>query len=288
MSNQISVTNPLKIPQLWLLGTAAGLSAIYFTLLWQAGDVAHLGMSALFGLAAASLLWDKRYSLKIESKLFSSAVGALLIAFVLWRSAVFTDSQFLSIDGEISYFLRLFPFIASLALGLLASGFKGLKQYWQELLIFFVLGAPSIVLSKIDISPLTARFSTFLLQIAGFDAIRQGVYIHLWEGSVKVYSGCSGMESITYLLGLAVVCLVMFPLVRSQQVLALIAAVLVGFVVNSIRVNLMTVLIAANRREAFKYWHEGDGSLIFGMIAVVVFGLFYLFLIHRSGLEPES
>jgi cyanoexosortase A len=136
------------------------------------------------------------------------------------------------------------------------------------------------------ISLLTAKFSAFLLWCSGFQVSLQGVYINLPTGSVKVYSGCSGMESMTYLLGLSVICLVMFPIQRRKQIFVPIVAVAVGFFLNGVRIAFLTVLIASLNKQAFDYWHEGEGSLIFGMIAVMIFGFFYLFLLRQE--EPED
>lgn len=289
-ATHLTAVTPLKNSQYWLLAIAAGLVAIYMTLTWKAGDNAQLGMSGLFWLAVASSLWGKRHSLKLESGILPSIVGALLIALILWQGSTISG---LALTNETvqskAPFLRFIPFLSALGVGLLASGFKGLKQYWQEITILFFLGIPSIVLSSLtDISPITAKFSAFLLWYSGFQVSLQDVYITLPTGSVKVYGGCSGMEAMTYLLGLAVICLVMFPIQRSKQIFVPIVALIIGFVVNAIRVSLMAVLIAFSNRGAFDYWHEGEGSLIFGMISVLIFGLFYLFLLRQEDSDNQD
>jgi hypothetical protein len=50
----------------------------------------------------------------------------------------------------------------------------------------------------------------------------------------------------------------------------------------------MAILAASSKPEAFDYWHEGDGSLIFGMIAVGVFGLFYMFLLKQDEAQSQD
>ncbi|MDM9385451.1 cyanoexosortase A [Chlorogloeopsis sp. ULAP01] len=268
---------PLKNTQLWLLGIGAGLIAINLTLTWKSGDVAQVGMSVLFLLAVASLLGDKQHNLNFESGIFPSVLGGLLIGILLWQSATFHRSELLE------SFLRISPLISGLAVGLLASGFKGLKQYWQELTILFFLGIPKLLLSSLfDISPLTAKFSAFLLWYSGFEVSLQGVFINLPTGSVKVYSACSGIESICYLLGISVICLLVFPIQPKRRTLVLIMAIAFGFIINGIRVALLAVISAQKNLQAFNYWHEGDGSLIFGMIQVMVFTLFYVFLLRQQ------
>jgi cyanoexosortase A len=270
----------LKNIQIWILVLAGALVTMYLTLTWKSGDVSHLGMSVLYLLSMASLLWEKRYRLNLKSGASSKVIGASLIVLALFTSTSQADSPF----------LRLFPFISALGLSLFASDFKGLKQYWRELLILFFLGVPSLLLSSplTDISPVTAKFSAFLLWYLGFQVILQGVYIILPTGIVKVYSGCSGMEAMTYLLGLAVIFLVMFPTRRSNTIVLPIVAVILGFVVNGVRVALMAVLVAHSHLKTFNYWHEGDGSLIFGMIGVLLFGLFCLFLLRQEEIQNQD
>lgn len=246
---------------------------LYLTLVARADDTAHFGMSLLFIFAAGVLLWEKRQGLKFGAGVSSRLIGAVLISRVLW------EGWFIHAD-EYQTTLRLLPLISAVGLGLVASGFKGLKQYRQELTILFFLGIPSILAQFIaDISPITAAFSATLLWLTGFDVTTtQDVYINLPGGSVQVYEGCSGMESMTYLLGVSVVCLNLFPVNRIKQILLTGLAILIGFVVNGVRVALMAVLSASQQQAAFDYWHEGDGSLIFGVAAIAVFALIFRLL----------
>ncbi|GAB4136421.1 MAG: hypothetical protein Fur0046_09910 [Cyanobacteria bacterium J069] len=247
----------------WLVAIAAGLAAIHLTLVWRADNVDLLGSSILFFAALASLLGDRQHTLRFDSSIAASLVGALLTAFVLLRS--------LALPGEA--FMLLAPLTAGLGLALMASGFKGLKQYWQELLLLLFLGAPKVFLPPLfDPTLWTAKFSTVLLWYGGFEVVRDGVNIHLTTGSVEVYPGCSGIEGITYLLSLAGLFVVMFPLSWLRRILAVMLSALIAFGVNGVRVSLMAYLVASSRPEAFEYWHEGTGSLIFSMIAVLVFG----------------
>lgn len=263
-----------------LLGGAVALMTLYLTLVGRAGDTAHLGMSVLFIMVAGVLLWEKRHSLSFEAGMFDQFVGAGLIGWVLWESRSISSDDYQTI-------LRLLPLISALGLSLLASGFGGLKQYRQELTILFFLGVPSILAGFIaDISPITAAFSATLLWFAGFDvATTQNVYINLPGGSVQVYEGCSGMESMTYLLGISVICLNLFPVSRIKQALLIGLALLIGFVVNGIRVALMAVLAAAQQQELFEYWHQGDGSMIFGVAAIGIFGLVFNVLARTQAAE---
>jgi cyanoexosortase A len=254
---------PSKSSQFCLLGLAAALVAIHLTLTIRAGDAPRAGISILFYLAVVCLLWEKRHSFSLKIRVFPSLLGTLLITGVLIKSTFTVDDYFLS---------------------LIASSFKGIKLYGRELIILFFLGVPSVLLSSslTDISPFTAKLAAFFLWASGFKVSLQGVYITLPAGSVVVSEPCSGMKTITYLLGLAVIFLVMFPTHWKNNIIVPIAAVVLGFVVNGFRVAFLTILSSSSNQKAFDYWHYGDGSAIVGMIAVLLLGLFCLFLLRQE------
>ncbi|MGB6297800.1 MAG: cyanoexosortase A [Rivularia sp. (in: cyanobacteria)] len=269
---EIASLKLLKDIRYWLLGIAAALQAICLTLVWKADDTGHFGMSLLFLFAIGSLIWEKRDSLKFESEFFPSIVGMALIGWVLWESANLAD-------GNI---MRLLPFASALGVALLASGFKGLKQYWQELVILFFLGVPSVIASFLfDIAPLTAKFSAFLLHYFGFDVVSQGIFINLPNGGVEVTDECSGLDTIIYTLSISMLALVMFPVNRSKRFFVPIVAIIIGFVVNAIRV-VMLAIFAVSDKAAFDNWHGGQASYLYGMIGIAIFGCFYWLLLQQE------
>ncbi len=289
MRSANSIVQSVRQRQYWLLGLVAALGAIYAALLLKVHDTAHLGMSIIFYLAAGTLLWEKRYTLKLQSSLFSKAIGAGLIAILLWQSFILLQDPTFVKDPP-HPIVRIFPLLAGVSVSLLASGCKGLKQYWQELTILGFLGLPSILASFLpDLSPITAIFATCLLWYVGFDASVQGVYVHLPTGAIEVYAGCSGIESMTYLLGISVISLILFPISGLKRFFVPLLALLIGFGVNGVRVALLAVLAGSRSQTAFDYWHEGGGSMLFGMISIFTFGLLYILLYRfRSIANPDT
>ena len=61
-------------------------------------------------------------------------------------------------------------------------------------------------------------------------------------------------------------------------------AVFAAFFVNAARVALMAAIVS--NKAVFDYWHFGQGSLIFSVIAVGILGLFCWFAILRD--EPKK
>jgi cyanoexosortase A len=261
-----------------LIIIATGLVTLNMTLLWKLGDLAHFWMSIVFWCAVGSLLWDKQDILKqseAKSDLLSIVAGTILIAFILFKSAM--------VSSKFDPFLRLAPFLSGLGLSLIAVGFQDLKQYWRELVILFFHGIPSVITAPLGgiITPITAKAAYYSLWYVGFNVASEGNYVALPTGRVFVNDGCSGMEAMNYLLGLSVVCLLMFP-TKQKKALVIAVAVACGFIINVFRVAGMALLVASNRLDLFKYWHEGEGSLVVGMIAVILFGIFYQYMLKRD------
>lgn len=282
-STSLAAVKLLQNSRFWLLGIAAGLVAIHLTLTWKTGNTDRLSTSILFWGAIAYLVRQKEDTLRLDSSVFSSFLGLLLIAIVLFRLS--------SGSGYGGPFLEISPFISALGLGLLASGTRNLKHYWRELIILFALAIPIEVLADLiegllHVSLLTAKVSTFMLWHLGFEVARQGVYIFLPQGAIEVYPGCSGLKSMLELLRLAVLFLVLFPATLGQKIWVPLLAVLLAFVVNGMRIALLAVLVSFSSQPAFEYWHKGAGSSIFSMISMLSFGLVCYFLLQHN--EPEQ
>lgn len=259
----------------WIAVTWLLLS--YGVALWQFPDVAHLGMSALFGLA----IWDL-YSRRLfhESLRFhqpESFLGGTVVVLL----------GILNLRLHSFYLLRVTPFIGGVAVILLAFGVAGCKTYRRELGLLFFLGLPSAIAPLLpDPSPLAAQFGGGLLTLAGVDvSFTEGTNLVLSSGAVEVFRGCSGLEYMTYLLGLAVLCLTVFPLRGPMRYWVPLFGVLLGFGVNGFRVALLAILVSRNDIAGFDYWHGGPGSLLFGAVAVILFGLFYGVLLQARQKE---
>lgn len=172
---------------------------------------------------------------------------------------------------------------------MLASGFKGLKQYRGELLALLFLAAPKLIPpSFIDLSLLTAKFSTVILWYGGLTVVRNGVQINLPSDGVIVNYPCSGTEQIFQLVGLAILALLMFPMKKWQKILAPIVAALIAFIVNGMRVALMAILVDQGHKSVFEYWHMGDGSMLFSLVSVLLFGCFCMFLLSKDSQLKKS
>lgn len=277
----MNLIRSLSSISLWLLAVTASFIAIHLSRAWQTLSPSFLVMSLLFWSSAAALVCNQRHTLSLKTGIFASLLGSTLLALLLLLIST-------SITGD--NFLRVYPFLAAIGLAMLASGFQGLRQYWQPLTLLFFLGIPEVLVSYLtDISEATARLAAGMLWYSGFNAVRQGVNISLSGGSVEVYPGCSGLESMMQMLGLSVLALILLPIRWTwvQKFGLPLAAMAIAFIVNGVRVALMAILFTQGKRDSFEYWHLGNGSLLFSAIAALLFVLLMQWIL-QSHTAPVS
>jgi cyanoexosortase A len=187
--------------------------------------------------------------------------------------------------------LQLLPLGLALGLGLLASGWRGLGQYWREGLLVLTLAIPAeLLLTPIDrlfqIRQITAQIAAFLLYYLGFDAVvRNGITIDLPSGSVTVALYCTGIEAGILLLKLSVIFAVLFALPFSQKLLAPLAAIGAALLISVVRVALLAVVVS--NPPVFDYWHGSGGGQIFSTAAILGFGLFCRWILDRYEQQLE-
>ncbi len=279
-ASRLAPVRRLKNYKFWLFGLAVGLAVLHLNLTWTiTANIDLLSVSVLCWLAFLSVVWKKRHTLCLDSDIFSSICGLLLIALILIKSTslFWFESEFIKISCLVSF----------IGLGLVASGVKGIKQYWQELLILIVLLLPLELLAQqidkiINVSLLAAKFSTFVLWYLGFEVSRQGVSVILPTGAIEIYPACSGLNAILLLLQLAFLFIIVFPIQWYKKILVPVISIFLAFTINVIRLVLMAVVVASSNQEAFQYWHGEDGAKIFSTISILMFGMFCRSLIHRN------
>jgi cyanoexosortase A len=263
----------------WLGAAGLGLCFIHLVLVYRHRSTAQLGIAVLAWWAAAVLLCRRRRDLKFDSGWVATLVGLAVLAVALLNACLYTSHR--------GGFIDLYPLLAAAGLGLLASGFTGLKQYWRELLLFFFLGIPhGFLIEVVDLAPTTAKSAGFLLWYCGMEVRVTGLDIALPGGMVTVNYNCDGMGAITYLLCLSVMFLLLFPTQRADKVLAPLLAMGLAFLVNAVRVALLAVIKAEGGEETFNFWHQGHGSLLWTVLPVLLFGLYGYWLLRRS--QPKN
>lgn len=273
-----SVLNSIFVPRYYLLAIGAGLLLIHLTLVYKISGTSFFGISLLCWGGVASLIWDRRDQYKFNSSFVPTFCSLLLVTTLLLKSATAHSSEFLGV----------YPFLSGIGMALLASGFFGFKQYWRELVILFFLGVPKTILWPVlDISILTAKMTTAMMWYVGLDVKQFGTKIAVFDVVIDVKNGCSGFDAVFFLLSLAVLFLNLFSINGWKKFLVPFVAMAIAFLVNCVRIVVMAVLLA-KQKETFNYFHGGDGSLIFPLISVGIFGVFCYFLLENNNSPPSK
>lgn len=277
-------------PDFFLLGIASSLIIVHLAILARIPGIAdNLMVNAFFWCLVIHRLWEKRHQLNLESNLGSTICGLLLIIWMLIRSLLSHNY-----DDVLSFFS---PLISALGLALLASGFKGLKQYGRELGMVLILAVPlAPILGYIDrslaITTFDAKIATFLLWYLGFEVTRQGVEVILPTGAIEIYLGCSSLEAMISLGQLSFLVSVLFPLKVYQMITILVGGSFIAVIVNGVRLALMAFLVANGDQVGFQYWHGSQGGQIFSTVSFALFGILVYGLLewvpapHQS--QPNS
>jgi cyanoexosortase A len=132
------------------------------------------------------------------------------------------------------------------------------------------------------LSLLIAKIVGFVLWYMGFQVSRQGNQLFFPSGGIVINDACAGVGNLIYLIQVAIIFLLVFPLSHRKNILLVpIVALALAFLMNLIRVGLLAAL-SPNNPDAFVYWHEGTGSLAFTFTVVIIFGFYYLFLLRQE------
>ncbi|NUN66608.1 cyanoexosortase A [Pseudanabaena biceps] len=265
-SLQVELQQAVKKLDFWLLSAWVSIIAINITLMARlAESVDETAIQLLTWAVAILLVIRDRSKLKFETTPSAIAVGTLLIIWVLTKS--------LLTRRVYDILFILIPVMATIGIALIASGWKGLRQYWQPILLAATLGIPTSFLFAaieriIPVNVFTAQFANSALWYGGIKVVQEGISIVSQYGAVEVARGCAGLPPILMLLRITLMFVLVFPTERWQMWIMFPSAIAIAFVVNSLRVALLVLI--SRQDDLFKYWHSGDGSQIFSVIAVSI------------------
>ncbi len=246
------------------LAAAVACLQVGMTLRWE-GVVEHQGAVAVGWFGALWLLLERRRAQGVRLHLAEAIVGASLVGFACAVTVVTWEGYRAA--------HRLLPLLAGLGLAVLASGVRGLPQHGR---LLAVLGAallsplPSVVRERTAFLEPTAAAAEVLVQLAGTPVAREGVLLFVDGGTVEVTPLCSGLKLAGQLGVLALLLLCLFRTTARQKVGVVLAAVFVGFLVNTGRVAFLT-LVAAHAQDDFVFWDgDGLGSNVFPLVGTLL------------------
>ncbi|MDX2256843.1 MAG: cyanoexosortase A [Pseudanabaenaceae cyanobacterium bins.39] len=253
--------------EFWLLTTWACLIAINLSLVGRLAESPDdLAIQSLTWVVAVFLAIRQFNRQHLSSSVGAIATGTILVVWALIKSLL---TQRIS---DILFIMT--PLSATLGIILIGAGWRGGKIFWQPIVLAATLGIPVTFLFTgiekfIPVNVLTAQFANSVLWYSGAKVVQNGITIVSQFGSVEVARGCAGLPPILMLLRITLMFVFVFPVKRIHMWIMFLSAVAIAFVVNALRVTLL-VIIASQPNEVFKYWHDGDGSQIFSVIAVSI------------------
>ena len=268
--------------KLFFLVCFVNIALFYLSISWRvAASLDRVITESIFYGAIFYLLWRRKNNLKFNLDLPTSLVGTVLIIVVVLKSLTLFSFE--------DKFICLIPFLSTLGLALLTSGFSGIGQYKKELFLTGVLFFPEEVIGMslekfVSVTVLNAKFSTYFLYYFGFNVTNQGTQVSLllpdlgYFKAIVNYS-CSGMPMIILLLKLALLITCLFNFNRQQYLLIPLVSVFIGFILGVIRVCILTLLIPYP--TSFDYWHGDKGAQIFSTLAMIIFSGFAYWLIQK-------
>ncbi|MGB8700114.1 MAG: cyanoexosortase A [Thermosynechococcaceae cyanobacterium] len=242
------------------------LALCHFALDLYLGKQAHLMMSFLLWSSVALLLWDKRHTFAENKDKYSFWLGCILITALLTVSMVRPGEKIVG----------FFPLLACFGWFLMFVGWAQRKRYIKEFCMLVVFGIPKLIPdAAFGIAPLTAKFSAFVLWYMGYPVLLKDNYIQIPQGGVEVVPACSGMNLMTHMVSVSVLVLCLFPLSKIQATILPLLAILLGFIVNGLRVSVLAALSTPRFTSLFHYWHSASGASIFVLLALVFYGLIF-------------
>lgn len=133
------------------------------------------------------------------------------------------------------------------------------------LLLFTMVPLPLLLYNSIALRLqfVASSSATWLAQLAGVAAFREGNVIHLAQVSLGVAEACSGLRSLGSLVVMGL--LVGFILCKRfhSRVLIVLATVPIAIVVNILRVSGTAILADYDYRWAMGFYHTFSGWMVF-------------------------
>ncbi|AFY69433.1 Exosortase EpsH-related protein [Thalassoporum mexicanum PCC 7367] len=268
-----------KKTEFWLLAILAALVVLHLNLLWQlTGNGDALIIRVVFWGAIAYLIWNRRDRLNWQSDPVSTGIGGILIYWLMWMS--------ISAHNQDPLFLWAYPPVAFLSLGLIASGIKGLWQYWREFMITLMIVIPEewytstlmfATEKALNVNVVTGKIAAFAFWYAGMDVQSQGAVIVLPNGGVQVETHCTGLVFVFLLLRLCILLSLLFPGFWVRKSTLFLGTGILAYLLGAVRVMLLALVV--HNQPVFDYWHGDSGSQIFSTISILIFGIMCKFIL---------
>jgi hypothetical protein len=229
--------------------------AIYLTIYWRCNeDINRVFVLGIIYACFFFKFYQKQNEISFSSSLWSRLTGLLLIFLPLLRAklllTLLAEGGYLLALSNNSFVISIIGYI------ILTTGFKGLKQFQQELIFLCVTSILIRVIKALLTRILTdhnfltvfsAKFATLFLWYLGFNPINEGSIIHVNGGSVDVYMGCTGWYLFFLLSQLSFCVLFLFRSYLKNIFLPFLLSFLISFILDEsvyLLVFLETIMLS--------------------------------------------
>ncbi|MFO7628488.1 MAG: archaeosortase/exosortase family protein [Prochlorococcaceae cyanobacterium] len=263
----------------WLLiaalVAAGSISRAWFS---QAAEIAVM-VTLVWG-GALCCLEERLATLRPRPDGASFTLGVVLLVAAQWRQERLLDTQPI---------MLLLPLLQGLGLVLLLGPVRHWRRWAEPLLALALLALPRLLQAVVSmelLSRITARLCQGLLLSFGVDAALEGTLLRVPGGAVSVSGTCGGFLMVAQLVVVGGLFALVFPLAAGRRrwlamVAVMAVAPLFAVAANTLRITLLA-LINAFSGSPGRWWfdllHEGMGSQLFSLLAVLLFAPAYFSL----------
>ena len=154
------------------------------------------------------------------------------------------------------------------------------KVWFAFFFLLFMVPVPSVIYyqATLPMQLLSSQVTTFLLQVIGVPAVRQGNIIHLPNYSLEVIEACSGLRSLVALLALGSLYSWHYMENRARAVTLTLAMIPIAMTANVFRIFVTAVgAYAVSRELAETFLHEVSGLLVFlsALVMLMILGAIF-------------
>lgn len=277
MKQLLTTRKDVLLPGMLLLIALAAIST--------SGDSGDFAITVLSCLAVITILVDGAVSQHTAGFKTRTTIAATLAIILL-------VTGYLLLNPPV--FSRSLPLLFLLAYWFAQTGQQVIHRYWKPLLILGLLAIPDRALITPLLYPFlklfgwdamtfpTAHVSAYLTSLLGLPATVNHLDIIVEYATVTVWEGCDAVRNMDFLLRLSIMLMLTVPIKPSRRLITIVVAILLGFFVNTLRIALLVIIANYGDMADFDYWHEGDGSKIFNLIAIILFAVFAYFQVEQK------
>jgi len=163
-------------------------------------------------------------------------------------------------------------------IGLAYLGMENFRKVWFAFFyLLFMVPLPAVIYyqATLPMQLLSSQATTFLLQVIGVPAVRQGNIINLPGYSLEVIEACSGLRSLVTLLALGSLYSWHYMTNKWRAVALTLAMIPIAMAANVFRIFVTAVgAYAVSPELAETFLHEVSGMLVFlsAMVMLLILG----------------